>query len=99
MSARSKAWVCCRSLAGILGSNPAGTWLSAVSVVCCQVEVSATGRSLVQRSSTECGVSESDREASITRRPWPTRGCCTMEKKFSRNILGLLSVECKVMCI
>jgi len=25
-----------------------------VSVVCCQVEVSATGRSLVQRSSTDC---------------------------------------------
>jgi hypothetical protein len=32
--------------------------LSVVSVVCCQVEVSATGCSLVQRSPTECGVSE-----------------------------------------
>jgi hypothetical protein len=31
--------------------------LSLVSVVCCQVEVSATGWSLVQRSPTECGVS------------------------------------------
>jgi hypothetical protein len=30
---------------------------SLVSVVCCQVEVSATDRSLVQRSPTECGVS------------------------------------------
>jgi hypothetical protein len=28
-----------------------------VSVVCCMVEVSATGRSLVQRSPTDCGVS------------------------------------------
>jgi len=28
--------------------------LSLVSVVCCQVEVSATSRSLVQRSTTEC---------------------------------------------
>jgi hypothetical protein len=27
-----------------------------VSVVCCQVEVSATGRSLVQRNPTDCGV-------------------------------------------
>jgi hypothetical protein len=35
-----------------------------VSVVCCQVEVSATGWSLVQRSPTECGVSECDRETS-----------------------------------
>ena len=38
--------------------------LSLVSVVCCQVEVSATGRSLVQRSPTECGVPERGREAS-----------------------------------
>jgi hypothetical protein len=32
--------------------------LSVVSVVCCQVEVSATSWSLVQRSPTDCGVSE-----------------------------------------
>jgi hypothetical protein len=25
--------------------------------------------------STDCGVSEFDREASLMRRPWPTRGC------------------------
>jgi hypothetical protein len=31
--------------------------LSLVSVVCCQVEDSATSRSLVHRSPTECGVS------------------------------------------
>jgi hypothetical protein len=34
--------------------------ISVVGVVCCQVEVSATGRSLVLRSPTECGVSECD---------------------------------------
>jgi hypothetical protein len=45
-----------------------------VSVVCCYVDVSATGRSLVQRSPAECGVSECDREASKMRRPWPTGG-------------------------
>ena len=33
-------------------------WLSLGGVVCCQVEVSATGRSLVQRNPTNCGVSE-----------------------------------------
>jgi hypothetical protein len=32
--------------------------LSLVSVVCCQVEVSATSWSLVQRSRTDCGVSQ-----------------------------------------
>ena len=33
-------------------------YLCLVSAVCCQVEVSATGRSHVQRGPTECGVSE-----------------------------------------
>ena len=36
-----------------------------MSVVCYQVEVSATGRSLVPRSPIDCGVYESDREASV----------------------------------
>jgi hypothetical protein len=47
--------------------------LSVVSVVCCQVEVSATSWSFVQRSPTDCGVSECDRAASIMRGPWPTK--------------------------
>jgi hypothetical protein len=34
--------------------------LTLVSVVCCQVEVSASDRPLVQRSPTDCGVSECD---------------------------------------
>jgi hypothetical protein len=58
MAAQTKAWVCGRSLAGIAGSNPAGgiDGLSVVNVVCCQVEVSATRCSLVQRGPTDCGV-------------------------------------------
>jgi hypothetical protein len=48
-----------------------------VSVVCCQVEVSASGRSLVQRSPTDYGLSECDRETSIMR--LSTEGCCVME--------------------
>jgi hypothetical protein len=56
--------------------------LSVVTVVCCQVEVSVSGRSLVQRSPTECGVSECDREASMMRRPWPTGGCCAKKKRL-----------------
>ena len=52
MAARSKAGVCGRSLAGIAGSNPTGGMdvLSVVRFVCCEVLVSTTGRSLVQRS-------------------------------------------------
>ena len=36
---------------------PPGAWMSVVSTVCCQVEVSATSWSLVQRSSTDCDAS------------------------------------------
>jgi hypothetical protein len=58
VAARSKAWVCGRSLAGIAGSNPTrGMNVCLVSVVCSQVWISASGWSLVQRSPTGCGVS------------------------------------------
>jgi len=49
-AARSTAWVYDRSLAGITGCNPDG----GMNVVCCQVDVSATDRPLVQRNPTEC---------------------------------------------
>jgi len=42
-----------------------------VNVACFQAEVSASGRSLVQRSPIECGVSDCDREASTMKRPGP----------------------------
>jgi len=45
-----------------------------VIVVCCRVEFSATDRSLFERSPTECGVSECDREVSIM-------GSNTLERK------------------
>jgi hypothetical protein len=42
--------------------------MSLVSVVCCQVKVSATSWSLVQRSPTDCGVSKvCDHETSMKR--------------------------------
>jgi len=72
VAARSKAWVCGSPLAAIAVSNTAGAWMSLMSDVCCQVEVSAPGRSLAQRSPIEWGVSECDLEASIMRRSRPT---------------------------
>jgi len=47
-------------------------------VLFCKVEFSAMDRSIVQRSPTECGVSEYDREASVMIRHLPSRGCCVM---------------------
>jgi hypothetical protein len=41
VAARSKAWVCGHSLAGIVGSNPAGgIYVCLLWVLCVQVEVS-----------------------------------------------------------
>ena len=49
-------------------------YLSVVSVVCYQIEISASGWSLVQNSPTMCDVSVCDHKFSIVRRPWPTGG-------------------------
>ena len=55
--------------------------MSVVNVVCCQVEVSVTDRSLVQRSPVECGVSARDRESSIIWRPDPLRAVVSLVKQ------------------
>ena len=54
MAERSKAKVCGRYSVGVAGSNSARAWMF---IACeCQVEVSATGQSRVQRSPIDCGV-------------------------------------------
>jgi len=66
-------------LLGLWVRIPPWAWMS----VCCEClcyQVSASGWSLEQRSHTACGVSRCDHEALIMSRPWPTRGCCTVEK-------------------
>jgi len=90
VTARSKAWVCGRSLAGITGSNSTGGHgcLSLVNVVCCQVEVSASGQSLVQRSRIECRVSECDRESSTLRRLGPLGAAAPWGKNVIPRRLG-----------
>jgi hypothetical protein len=62
--------------------------LSVVCVMCCQVEVSATGRSLVQRNPAGCMcvcvcvcLIVCDLETSTTRWPRPDLGCCTTRKE------------------
>ena len=67
----SKAWVCGRSLAGILGSKPAESM--SVSCECCVLSGRGLCVWLIARlEDSERGVSECDREALIMRRPWPT---------------------------
>ena len=58
--------------------------LCLVIVVCCQVEVSVSGWSLVHRNPIDFGASECDREASIMRRSWPTGGLLCHGKIYLR---------------
>jgi hypothetical protein len=74
--------------------------MSRVSVVCCQVVVSALGCSRLQKSPTECGVSECDCETSILRRPWPTSGCCTVGENiiFKNDTVITTVILLHLMC-
>jgi hypothetical protein len=65
-----------------------------VSVVCCHVPVSATCRSLVQRSLTECGVSTCDRETLKMRKPRHTRSFLAMKKKSITSDYFYRSLPC-----
>ena len=69
-------WAVCGVILGPLAcwdcsfeSHRSHVLLSVASFVCCHVEVSATDRSLVQRSPTECGVPDCRIETSAMR--WP----------------------------
>ena len=66
--------------------------MSVASVVCCQVEVSASGRSLVQRSPTECGVSEYDRKASIMGGSGPLGAVVPLENLFSDTAAACMAI-------
>jgi len=70
VAARPKAWVCGRSPADIVGSNPTGGMdvLSVVSVLCCQLNTRP------EESYRVWCVVVCDLETSRMRRPWPTGG-------------------------
>jgi hypothetical protein len=79
LAAPSKSQVCGQLLAWIVGLNRAGCMgesLSRLSLLCCQVEVSAAGRFLVQKSSIDCGVSVCDLRTSTVMRLRHEFGCC-----------------------
>jgi len=57
MTALSKACVCSNLFAGnVVRIPPEHRCVALVSVVCFQVEISSSGRTLLQRSVTKCGV-------------------------------------------
>jgi hypothetical protein len=81
VSSRSQ-WSAAVRLLVLLVRMPPGAWMS-VSCECCVLSGRVLCLGVITR------VEESyrvwcvcDREASILRRPWPTRGCCAIEKKL-----------------
>jgi len=96
VAARSNAWVCCRSFAGIAGSNPDGGM-----DVCLDYCV-LTGRGLCvglitlpEESYWLWCLTGCDREALMRRRPWSARGCCGIKKNF----VCITTVNCKFTLI
>jgi len=87
----SKVWVWGRSLSrdGGFESHRRRGYLRIVSVVCYQVEVSAEGRSLIQRSPNECDASECDFETLRMGRPWLTGSCRGMNNNLKCSPLSV----------
>ena len=70
-----------------MGSNPGGReWISIFGIVACWVELSVSGRSLVERSPTESGVPECDREASTMRKAWPLTEAVAPRIKYVKGL-------------
>ena len=91
VAARSKGWVCGRWLVGIEGSNPTGVMdVLLFQVLCVVREISETGRSLVQRSLTQCDVSGC--EASTRNRSRSTVGS-RKKKIVAGNGMGSLGID------
>jgi hypothetical protein len=80
VAARCKAWICRRSLAGIVISNPAGGMEVCFLWVLCVVTQGSLRRAdhLLRVVLQEYGASACDREATAMKGPWPTRGCCAI---------------------
>ena len=85
---------------------PPGAWMFVVNVVCCQVDVSATGLSLIQRRPTACDASLCVIKKPRMRGKSPPRGCgkynqkgCnakkTNNKHESSNFIEVIAENCR----
>jgi len=76
LAVRSKAWVCGRSLAGIVVSIATGAWMS-IFCECCVLSGRGLCAGLITHPEESCQVwcvlTECDHESSTVRRSWPSR--------------------------
>jgi hypothetical protein len=84
VAARSTAWFRGRSLMGLRVRKPPWPWISVSCVLCMLLRRGLCVGPITrpEESYRVWCVSEYDHEASIMRRPRPTRGCCAMGKKY-----------------
>jgi hypothetical protein len=52
-----------------------------------------------EESYTQCGVSECDHDAWMMRRPWPTRNCCAIGKKYMYMDTYMCICVCVCVCV
>jgi len=93
VAARSKEYVCGRSPAEIVGSNPTGGMEVCVFWVLCVLSGRGLCGELIPRSEESYRlwyVVVCDLETTWTRRPWPTGGCCDKKKYFDHSYVKLL---------
>jgi hypothetical protein len=96
VAARSKARGCGSSLAGVAGWDPAGVMGVCLLWVLCIVRGISVG--LVDRSPNRVSV-ESDREDSVMRRSWPTRGRSVGGKKITFCRADLVLTVCNFVIV
>jgi hypothetical protein len=106
VSVWSKVWICGLMLAGFVGYNLARSMevLSLLNAVCCLVEVSEMGQSLVHRSQVQLSVfvSECDHESLTRRESRPARAIKPQgEKSFDKSQSHILLNKhlCKICFI
>jgi hypothetical protein len=90
VATRSKMWVCGRVITGIVDSKLDGCMnvcLFSEFCECYKLEVSATGRSIIQRIPTLRGVSERDLDNSTMRRPTYNQEGCRAKKGKAFKLL------------
>ena len=103
VAAPFELWVCGHLLAGIAGSNPTrGMDVCLLWILFVFSEFCVAVWSLVKGSPTECSMFECDSEASMRKRPWPTRGCRAIEKRKLVSFILIDSMTyfvCVCVCV
>jgi hypothetical protein len=103
VAAQSKAWVCCHSIAGVVGSNPTGGMDVRLLRVLCVLSGRCLCDELITRPEESYRlwwVVVCDLETSWMRRPWSTGGCCAKNKQTNKCVWAMLmTLQREWLCV